>query len=84
MLTGFYKESDYRGTFPAIRSSYVYLESKKNVPPICEKWGVDVMCSDKNKLGKNTVVKAAGLTVKDLQDIVGSNPSMDVHLCLSV
>ncbi|XCP84947.1 hypothetical protein ABXS75_18265 [Roseburia hominis] len=47
--------------FTAIRSSYVYLESLKNAPLDCVEWGFDAVCSDKNKFGRNTVVKDVGL-----------------------
>ena len=49
--------------FAVIRSSYVYLESLKNASlKHKEEWGFGVVCSDKNKLEGNTVVRDVGLS----------------------
>ena len=49
--------------FTAIRSSYLYLESLKNASlDHKEEWSFGFVCSDKNKLERNTVVKDVGLS----------------------
>lgn len=49
--------------FTAIRSSYLYLESKKEAAlDHQEERGFGFACSDKTKLEKNTVGKDAGLS----------------------
>ena len=63
--SGFERDGSGKGKkmFTAICSSYLYLESFKNASPDHqEEWGLCVVCSDKNKLGRNTVVKVAGLS----------------------
>ncbi len=49
--------------FTAIRSSYLYLESIKNAPlEHKEEWGCVSVCSDKNELEENTVVRDVDLS----------------------
>lgn len=48
--------------FAVIRSSYLYLESLENASLYHKEWGFDAVCSDKNKLGRDTVVKDVGLS----------------------
>lgn len=49
--------------FTAIRSSFLYLESIENAPlGHEEERGVCFVCSDKNKLGINSMVKDAVLS----------------------
>ncbi len=44
--------------FTAIHSSYLYLESLKNIALDCkEEWSVGFVCSDKNGFERNTVMK---------------------------
>lgn len=48
--------------FTAIHSSYLYLESLESAALYYkEEWGFSFVCSDKNKLEKNTVVTDVGL-----------------------
>lgn len=48
--------------FAVIRPSYINLESLKSMPlDRKEERGLRVVCSDKNKPGRNTVVKGTGL-----------------------
>ena len=48
--------------FTAIRKSYYYLESLQNASLHYKEWGFSCVCSDKNKLGRNVVVKDVGLS----------------------
>ena len=49
--------------FTAMRSSYLYLENlKKSALHSKEAWGCSFVYSDKNELGRNTVVKEVDLT----------------------
>ena len=46
-----------------IRSSYLYLESLKSAALYYKnEWGFGFVCSDKNKLERNTVVKDVGIS----------------------
>lgn len=48
--------------FTAIYSSYIYLESLKNAAlDRKEEWGFGFVCSDKNELERNTVMKDVSL-----------------------
>lgn len=47
--------------FTAIRISYHYLESLQNASLDYKEWGFSCVCSDKNKLERNAVVKDVGL-----------------------
>lgn len=49
--------------FTTIRSSYLYLESLKSAALYYKnEWSFGFVCSDKNKLERNTVVKDAGIS----------------------
>jgi len=49
--------------FTAIHSRNLYLKSLKNAAlNHKEEWGFDFVCSDKNKLERNTVMKDVGLS----------------------
>ena len=48
--------------FTAIRISYYYLENLKSASLYHEERGFGFVCSDKNKLGRNAVVKDVGLS----------------------
>lgn len=49
--------------FTVICPGCLYLKNMKNAPlEQKSKWGVGFVCSDKNKPGKNTVVRDAGLS----------------------
>ncbi len=49
--------------FTTIRSSYLYLESLKSAALYYKnEWGFGFVCSDKNKLEGNTVVKDAAIS----------------------
>ena len=63
--SGFERDGSGKGKkmFTAIRSSYLYLESLKNASlDHKEEWSFAFVCSDKNKLERNTVVKDVGLS----------------------
>lgn len=48
--------------FTAIHSNYSYLERLINASlDRKEEWSIGFVCSDKNKLERNTVMKDAGL-----------------------
>ncbi len=44
-----------------IRKSYSYLESLRNASLDHEQWGFGIVCSDKIRLGRKTVIKDVGL-----------------------
>ena len=48
--------------FTAIYISYQYLESLENATLDHKEWGFGFVCSDKNKLIRNAVVKDVGLS----------------------
>lgn len=63
--SGFERNGSGKGKkmFTVICPSHFYLESLKNASlDHKEEWGFGFVCSDENKLERNTVVKDAGLS----------------------